>query len=84
MIRGTPSFGDLFQEILQPYKYGPRMYDSDVGTEDDPSIIVRSEMIQKKYKAWRSPDGSYHEVLIKEGFLPDKGGAAPTKPELTD
>ena len=77
MLRSTPMFGDIMREILEPYKYGPRMYDSDVGTEDDPSIIVRSEMVQKRYKAWRNPDGSYHEVLIEEG------GDIPTKPELT-
>ena len=78
MLRSTPMFGYIMREILEPYKYGPRMYDSDVGTEDDPSIIVRSEMVQKRYKAWRNPDGSYHEVLIEEG------GDIPTKPELTD
>tara|TARA_R100001480_G_scaffold82298_1_gene90920 strand:+ start:150 stop:314 length:165 start_codon:yes stop_codon:yes gene_type:complete len=53
------------------------MYDNDVGTEEDPSIIVRSEMVQKKYKAWRNPDGSYHEVLIEDGE------DLPTKPEGT-
>ena len=78
MLRSTPMFGDIMREILEPYKYGPRMYDSDVGTEDDPSIIVRSEMVQKRYQAWKNPDGSYHEVLIEEG------GDIPTKPELTD
>ena len=77
MLRNTPMFGDLMREILEPYKYGPRMYDNDVGTEEDPSIIVRSEMVQKKYKAWRNPDGSYHEVLIEE----DED--LPTKPEVT-
>ena len=75
MLRSNPL--SLFDELLQPYKYGPRMYDNDVGTEDDPSIIVRSEMVQKKYKAWREPDGSYHEVLIEEGE------ELPTKPEIT-
>ena len=77
MLRSTPVFGDLVQEILQPYKYGPRMYDSDVGTEEDPSIVVRPEVVHKKYKAWRNPDGSYHEVLIEEGE------DLPTKPEIT-
>ena len=76
MLRNNPL--SLFDELLQPYKYGPRMYDNDVGTEEDPSIIVRSEMVQKKYKAWRNPDGSYHEVLIEE----DED--LPTKPEITD
>ena len=77
MLRSTPVFGDLMREILEPYKYGPRMYENDIGTEEDPSIIVRSEMVQKKYKAWRNPDGSYHEVLIEE----DED--LPTKPEVT-
>ena len=75
MLRNNPL--SLFDELLQPYKYGPRMYDNDVGTEEDPSIIVRSERVQKKYKAWRNPDGSYHEVLIEE----DED--LPTKPEVT-
>ena len=78
MLRNTPMFGDLMREILEPYKYGPRMYDDDVGTEDDPRIIVRREEVYKKYKAWRNPDGSYHEVLIEE----DED--LPTKPEITD
>ena len=75
MLRNNPL--SLFDELLQPYKYGPRMYDNDVGTEEAPSIIVRSEMVQKKYKAWRNPDGSYHEVLI------DEDEDLPTKPEGT-
>jgi hypothetical protein len=75
MLRSNPL--SLFDELLQPYKYGPRIYDNDVGTEEDPSIIVRSEVVQKKYKAWRNPDGSYHEVLIEEGE------ELPTKPEIT-
>ena len=77
MIRGAPTFGDLFQEIMQPYKYGPRMYENDVGTEDNPSIVVREEIVHKKYKAWMNPDGSYHEVLIEEGE------DLPTGPEVT-
>ena len=76
-LRGAPTFGDLFQEIMQPYKYGPRMYENDVGTEDNPSIVVREEIVRKKYKAWRNPDGSYHEVLI------DEDEDLPTKPEVT-
>ena len=75
MLRNNPL--SLFDELLQPYKYGPRMYDNDVGSEEDPSIIVRNEMVQKKYKAWREPDGSYHEVLIEDGE------DLPTKPEGT-
>ena len=76
MLRSNPL--SLFDELLQPYKYGPRIYDNDVGTEEDPSIIVRNEMVQKKYKAWREPDGSYHEVLFEDGIT------LPTKPEITD
>ena len=56
----------LFEELLQPDKYGPRMYGNDIGTKDDPTIIVRQEMVEKKYKAWRDADGSYHEVIIEE------------------
>ena len=76
MLRSNPL--SLFDELLQPYKYGPRMYDNDVGSEEDPSIIVRNEMVQKKYKAGREPDGSYHEVLFEDGIT------LPTKPEITD
>ena len=76
MIRSNPL--SLFEELLQPYKYGPRMYDSDVGTEDNPSIIVREEIVRKSYKAWKNSDGSYHEVLI------DEDEDLPTRPEGTD
>ena len=75
MLRSNPL--SLFEELLQPYKYGPRMYDSDVGTEDNPSIIVREEIVRKRYKAWKNSDGSYHEVLI------DEDEDLPTKPEVT-
>ena len=43
MLRSNPL--SLFEEILQPYKYGNRMYQSDVGTKEDPAIIVRQEMV---------------------------------------
>jgi len=76
MLRSNPL--SLFEELLQPYKYGPRMYDSDVGTEDNPSIIVREEIVRKRYKAWKNSDGSYHEVLI------DEDEDLPTRPEGTD
>ena len=75
MLRSNPL--SLFEELLQPYKYGPRMYDSDVGTEDNPSIIVREEIVRKRYKAWKNSDGSYHEVLI------DEDEDLPTRPEVT-
>ena len=68
MMRRDP--WSMFEELLQPMKYGPRMYDSDVGTKEEPSIIVRSHMVERKYKAWRDPDGSYHEELISD----DDGG----------
>ena len=68
MLRRDP--WSVFEELLQPMKYGPRMYDSDVGTKAEPSIIVRSHMVERKYKAWRDPDGSYHEELISD----DDGG----------
>ena len=75
MLRSNPL--SLFEELLQPYKYGPRMYDSDVGTEDNPSIIVGEEIVRKRYKAWKNSDGSYHEVLI------DEDEDLPTRPEVT-
>ena len=75
MLRSNPL--SLFEELLQPYKYGPRMYDSDVGTEDNPSIIVREEIVRKRYKAWKNSDGSYHEVLI------DEDEDLPKRPEVT-
>ena len=68
MLRRDP--WSMFEELLQPMKYGPRMYDSDVGTKEEPSIIVRSHMVERKYKALRDPDGSYHEELIGD----DGGG----------
>ena len=64
MLRRDP--WSVFEELLQPMKYGPRMYDSDVGAKEEPSIIVRSHMVERKYKAWRDPDGSYHEELISD------------------
>ena len=77
MMRNPQTFGDLMQEILTPYKYGPRMYENDVGTEDNPSIVIREEVVRKRYKAWKNPDGSYHEVLIEESE------DLPTRPEGT-
>ena len=46
----------IFEELLQPVKYGARIYESDVGTKDEPTIIVRSHMVERKYKAWREAD----------------------------
>ena len=76
MLRNTETFGDLMQEILAPYKYGPRIYQNDVGSKDEPAIISRGEWVEKKYKAWREEDGSFHEELIDEDL--------PTRPEITD
>ena len=75
MLRNDPV--SFFEELLQPYKYGRRMYEGDVGTEDNPSIIVREEIVRKRYKAWKNSDGSYHEVLI------DEDEDLPTRPEVT-
>jgi len=58
------SFGTLMQEIMSPMKYNRVL--ENVGTKDDPAIVTRGEWVEKKYKAWREDDGSYHEELIKE------------------
>jgi hypothetical protein len=56
----------LFEEILQPFKGGygmtPRVWEA--GTKDKPTIVVRREMVERKYKAYTDEDGSYHEELI--------------------
>ena len=65
MMRRDPL--SIFEELLQPMKYGSRMYDSDVGTKEEPTIITRSHLVERQYKAWRDPDGSYHEELVKDG-----------------
>ena len=75
MIRSNPL--SLFEELLQPYKYGPRIYESDVGTKDNPTIVTRSHTVERTYKAWRDEDGSYHEELVD-------GDDLPTKPEITN
>ena len=58
----------MFEEILQPFKGGygmtPRTWE--VGTKDKPTVIVRREWVEKKYKAWQEADGTYHEQLITE------------------
>ncbi len=75
MIRGNPL--SLFEELLQPYKYGPRMYESDIVTKDKPTIITKSHTVERTYRAWREEDGSYHEELVD-------GDDLPTKPEGTN
>jgi len=58
----------IFEEILNPFKgntgMSPRTWE--VGTREKPTIIVRRELVEKKYKAWQDKDGSYHEELVKE------------------
>jgi hypothetical protein len=78
------TFGSLFEEIFNPYKRRPGhlpsvMYENNVGTKDKPSIIVRSELVERKFKAWREEDGSYHEELIEADDMSD----LPNKPEIT-
>ena len=77
-LRGNPF--SMFDELLQPYKYGPRMYDNDIGTRDKPTIITRGEWVERKFKAWREEDGSYHEKLVDADDL----SIIPTGPEMTD
>ena len=47
MIRNNPL--SLFEELLQPYKYGPRMYESDIGTKDNPTIITKEYTVNSAY-----------------------------------
>jgi hypothetical protein len=77
MLRSNPL--SMFEELLQPYKYGPRVYDNDVGTKEKPTIVTRGEWVERKFKAWREEDGSYHEELIDA----DDMAELPTKPEMT-
>lgn len=58
------SFGSLMEELFTPIKYNRAL--ENAGTKDDPAIVTRGEWVEKKYKAWREDDGSYHEELIKE------------------
>ena len=76
MMRRDP--WSMFEELLQTV--GPRIYESNVGTKEDPTIIVRTHEVERKYKAWRDPDGSYHEQLIEADDIDDEiksyGGTA--------
>ena len=80
MTLGNDPFRSILEELLQPRKYGHRIYESNVGTKEDPTIIVRLHEVERKYKAWRDPDGSYHEQLIEADDINDDvksyGGAA--------
>ena len=58
------SFGTLMQEIMSPIKYNRVL--ENVGTKEEPAIVTRGEWVEKKYKACREEDGSYHEELIEE------------------
>ena len=69
------TFGTLMEEILSPTKYGTRILDH-VGTKDKPSIVTRGDWVERKYRAWREEDGSYHEELIDNEI--------PMGPEITD
>jgi len=68
----------IMEELLNPYKGNmgmtPRVWE--VGTKDNPTIVVRREMVEKKYKAWQEEDGSYHEEIVLD--------EEPTKAGLTD
>ena len=68
----------IMEEILNPYKGNmgmtPRVWV--VGTKDTPTIVVRREMVEKKYKAWQEEDGCYHEEIVLD--------EEPTKAGLTD
>jgi hypothetical protein len=63
------NFGSLMDELFSPMKYGQRAIDH-VGTRDKPTIVTRGEWVEKKYKAWREEDGSYHEELIDDSDIP--------------
>ena len=61
----SPLARDLFPYSIECKNQAAiNVWASDVGTKEKPSIIVRSHMVERKYKAWRDPDGSYHEQLI--------------------
>ncbi len=79
LMRSNPL--SLFEEMLQPYKYSnPRIYENDIGTKDKPTIVTRGEWVERKFKAWREEDGSYHEELIDADDLSN----LPRSPEQTD
>ena len=57
-------FSSMMEELFSPIKYNRTL--ENVGTKGDPAIVTRGEWVEKKYKAWREDDGSYHEELIEE------------------
>jgi hypothetical protein len=57
-------FGSMMEELFSPIKYNRAL--ENVGTKDKPTIVTRGEWVEKKYRAWREEDGSYHEELIEE------------------
>ena len=48
------------------------MYESDIGTKDNPTVITKEYTVERTYKAWRDEDGSYHEELVDGDDLPIK------------
>jgi len=67
----------IMEELLNPCKGNmgmtPRVWE--VGTKDNPTIVVRREMVEKKYKAWQEEDGSYHEeIMLDEPEAPANYG----------
>ena len=65
----------LFEEILRPFKArvgSPRTWET--GTKEKPTTIVRRELVERAYHAWREEDGSYHEVLVAPKEADNYGG----------
>ena len=54
----------MIESIFSPTKKYERVVG--VGSKDDPTIIERSVTIKRKYHAWVSEDGSYHEEVITD------------------
>lgn len=68
MLRRGP--WSVFEELLNPRKYGPRMYESDIGTKENPTRIARQHLVVREYNVYLDADGCYHEELIKDGDAP--------------
>ena len=63
MLRREPE--SIFEELIQPSKYGPRMYESDIGTKENPTRISKQHLVVREYDAYLDADGGYHEELVK-------------------
>jgi len=61
----------LMEEFFSPVKYGARAIGHG-GTIDEPKIISR--WVERKFKAWHAPDGSYHEELVEDSLPTDPEG----------